>query len=114
MTDDPRRMLESCWEGIAGSRAAGADQFCRWCHHVEPGMHSPDCPCMALSLALEQRDALASYIMAERRNMVLQGAFRLARGSARADMKQRLDEAALQLEAASARLRDLGIEEMVR
>ena len=114
MSDEPRRILDSCWEEIASSQAAGAGHICRWCHHVEPGMHHPDCPCVALSLALEQRDALASYVRAERRNMVLQGAFRVAHGPAKADTKRRRDEAALLLEAASARLRDLGIEDMVR
>jgi hypothetical protein len=69
---------------------------------------------VALSLALEQRDALANYVKAEKRNLIMHGALRLAKKSAKDDMKRKRDEAAMLLEAALTRLRELGIEDMVR
>jgi hypothetical protein len=61
-----------------------------------------------------QRDALAHYIQAEKRTMILQAAVRLARKPAREDVKRRLDEATRHLEASLRRLSELGIEDMVR
>ena len=114
MTDDLEAVLESCWREGISSYPLTTGKRCRWCHHSKPTDHDPECPCVALSLALQQRDALLSYLRAEKRNVTMQGAVRLARESAKADTKRRLDETVLLLEAALARLRELGIEEMVR
>jgi hypothetical protein len=69
---------------------------------------------VALSLALQQRDALAGFVKAEKRNMTMRSALRLARKPAKPEVKRRLDETVLELESALARLRELGIEEIVR
>lgn len=114
MTDDLKAVLENCWGNTTGPDMLSRQRSCRWCHHSHPGEHDPECPCVALSLALQQRDALAGYARAEKRNIIMQGAVRLARKSAKAEMKQRMDETVLRVEAALARLRELGIEEMVR
>jgi len=114
MTDDLKAVLENCWGDGASPDTLTLQRSCRWCHDSNPGEHDPECPCVALSLALQQRDALAGYAKAEKRTAIMQGAVRLARKSAKGEMKRRLDEAVLQLEAAIARLRELGIEEMVR
>ena len=114
MTDDLNVVLENCWEDGTSPDALTIEKHCRWCHHSKPAGHDPECPCVALSLALQQRDALAGYAKAEKRNVIMQGAVRLANKSAKAAMKRRLDETVLLLEAALARLRELGIGEMVR
>jgi hypothetical protein len=114
MSDDLKVVLDNCWVDGTSPDTLTVQRFCRWCHYSRPGEHDPECPCVALSLALQQRDALAGYAKAEKRNVVMQGAVRLANKSAKAEMKQRLNETVLLLEAAIARLRDLGIEEMVR
>ena len=114
MTDDLKAVLENCWGDGTTLATLTLQRFCRWCHHSSPGEHDPGCPCVALSLALQQRDALAGYAKAEKRNVIMQGAVRLAKKAAKAEMKRRLDETVLLLESALARLRQLGIEEMVR
>ena len=114
MTDNLEAVLENCWRDGSSSVPLPTGKLCRWCHHSRPAHHDPECPCVALSLALQQRDALASYLRAEKRNVTMQGAVRLARESAKADTKRRLDETVLLLEAALARLRELAIEDMVR
>lgn len=101
--------LDACWQDDGQS-----SKTCRWCQLNEPGQHAEDCPCLALSLALQQRDSLVDYIKALKRNMTMQGAIRLAKKSARSEMKARVDESTLRLEAALARLRELGIDEMLR
>ncbi len=112
MGDDLKAVLEICWESNPSDD--DSDQAnCRWCHHPMAGEHDPACPCLALSLALQQRDALASYIKAEKRSFTMQGALRLAKKTAKSQMKQRVDQAALELEAALACLRELGIEELI-
>jgi hypothetical protein len=112
MTDDLKAALESCWQENEGTKSD--ERFCRWCRHDQPGEHTLDCPCTILSLALQQRDALAAYIKAVQRSATMQGAVRLAKKTARTDLKEKLAEAVLQLEGALAMLRELGIEEMVR
>ena len=114
MTDDLKAVLENCWRDGTSPDTLTRQRSCRWCHHGNPGEHDPECPCVALSLALLQRDALAGYVKAEKRNVIMQGAVRLARRPAKGEMKRRLDETVLLLEAARARLRELGIEELVR
>jgi hypothetical protein len=113
MTDDLGAVLDRSW-GTGGPRASSADPSCRWCGKSRSEGHAEDCPCVALDLALRQRDALADYVKAEKRMVIMQGAFHLAKKPAKADVKRRLDEAALLLEARLRRLSDLGIEEMVR
>jgi len=114
MTDNLKAVLENCWGDSTSPDTLAIQQFCQWCHHSNPGEHDPECPCVALSLALQQRDALAGYAKAEKRYVTMQGAVRLANKSAKAEMKLRLNETVLRLEAALARLHELGIEEMVR
>jgi hypothetical protein len=114
MTIDLEAVLEDCWAESSKADTGAVEESCRWCHQSKDQGHTPDCPCGALFLALQQRDALAAYVKAEKRNIVMQGAIRLAKRNSKAEVKRRLEESALQLEAAHARLRELGIEEMVR
>ncbi len=114
MADPLEAVLEVCWEDGKSTDAGASEQICRWCHYDSPGEHAPDCPCAALSLALQQRDALAAYAKAEKRYVFMQGAVRLAKKPDKAEMRRRLDEAVLTLEAALSRLNELGIEDMVR
>jgi hypothetical protein len=108
MTDDLSAVLVNCWAGNGGPGT------CRWCRHAEPETHEPACPCIALALALQQRDALADYVKAEKRTLTMQAAVRLAKRPNRTQVRQRLDQDVLALETALARLRDLGIDGMVR
>lgn len=111
MTDAPEDVLQACWRP---GEVRGQERTCRCCHQGESQGHDPECPCGALDLALQQRDALATYTKAEKRNWMLQSAVRLARKSGRSEVKERLDRSALELEAAHARLRELGIDDKVR
>lgn len=114
MGNELREVLEGCWRSEGATEDTAVEAICRWCERMRRQGHEPGCPCTALDLALQQRDALAAYIKAEKRSAVMQGALRLAKKSAKVEVKQRVDESALQLEATLARLRELGIEEMVR
>ena len=112
MAPTPEDVLEACWTPGEPSDAAG--RTCRWCGQRRQDAHAGDCPAKALEMALMQRDALSEYIRAEKRIMILQGAVRLARKPAKEDVRRRLDEATLHLEASLRRLSELGIEDMVR
>ncbi|MGD2253930.1 MAG: hypothetical protein PVF70_13530 [Anaerolineales bacterium] len=114
MTDHLKAVLEDCWSEGGDPDTSTKEQSCRWCHQSQRHGHAPDCPCLALSLALQHRDALANYVKAEKRNLIMQGALRLAKKSAKDDVKRRRDEAAMLLEDVLTRLRELGIEDMVR
>lgn len=104
-------VLDECWSTGAEDMQEG---ICRWCRYKIAGQHSEDCPCLALSAALDQREALAEYIKAEKHYLRVQGSFRLARKSGRPEVKERMDEASSRLEASLAQLRSLGIEAMLR
>ena len=114
MTEDLKAVLEDCWSEGSDLDTSTKEQSCRWCHQSKRHGHAPECPCVALSLALQQRDALAEYAKAEKRTMIMQGAVRLAKKPVKSEVRHRHKEAVLRLEAAFTRLRELGIEEMVR
>jgi hypothetical protein len=109
--DDLRAVLQDCWIVDDDLERNG---YCRWCRFKHAGEHDPNCPCRALSRALDQRDALTEFIQAERHYIRVQGAFRLARKSGRPEAKERMDEASSRLESALARLRALGVEGLTR
>jgi hypothetical protein len=62
---------------------------------------------------VQQRNALIEYIQAEKQYIRLQGAARTARKSGGSAVKERLQEATSRFESALARIRELGIEEML-
>jgi hypothetical protein len=104
---DLRAVLRDCWLADDDPESTG---YCRWCRFEREGEHALNCPCRALSSALDQRDALAEYIRAEKHYLRVQGSFRLARKSGRPEAKERMDEARYRLENALAKLQALGIE----
>jgi len=112
VADRLQSVLDECW--VQESGASGGDRRCRWCEHPEADGHATDCPCLALAQALGQRDALAAYAKAEKRSMMMQSAVRLAKRVTREDVRKRMEQAVLELEAAHARLRKLGIEDLLR
>ena len=107
MEDDLRQVLLACW---SGDDSQEVDGVCRWCRFEVAGEHKDECPCHALSRALDQRDALTGLLKAEKHYMRMQGVARSARKAGRAGAQRRLDEAAHELEKALARVRKLDLE----
>lgn len=111
MEYDLRAVLRDCWIANDDPESIG---HCRWCQFEREGEHALNCPCRALSSALDQRDALAEYIRAEKHYLRVQGSFRLTRKSGRPEAKERMDEASSRLEKALAKLRALDIEALAK
>lgn len=114
MTDELQTVLDECWEARSDPEDLSAKRICRYCMKSEELGHADGCPCAALSLALQQRDAIAEFTHCEKRSLTMQGAYRLAKKSDKVNVKRRLDDAMLRMEAARARLMELGIDFMIR
>lgn len=111
MEHDARQVLEDCWRQDDDALMRGR---CRWCSFEQAGQHANDCPCAALSVALDQRDALVELWKAEKQYLRMQGVARSARKAGREGARQRAEKANKELEKALQRVHELGLEEMLR